>query len=125
MSLQDSILKGSDHKSQITLIQAILITIYNEITSKYNSSLVIDNVTYSISQIMNAISVNLPSTISSSDNAAGEIPITLSYNSIELENTSNSTTFIVDGFSTDISIQNNEVVAKLTSILNEDIDVSE
>ncbi|MBQ5500954.1 MAG: hypothetical protein IIT81_01930, partial [Mycoplasmataceae bacterium] len=124
MSLQNSILKGSDHKSQITLIQAILITIYNEITSKYNSSLVIDNVTYSISQIMNAISVNLPSTISSSDNAAGEIPITLSYNSIELENTSNSTTFIVDGFITDISIQNNEVIAKLASILNEDIDVS-
>ena len=116
---------GSSSEQTYNLNQAILYVLQNEILSKYPNGFNVEGVSYTLSEVINNISLKLPSTITPTQNANAQIPITLSYNSIELKNTSGSTSFIVDGFSTNMSSSNQAVVDELKSLLQQDINVSQ
>ncbi|MBO7044576.1 hypothetical protein J6W34_08885 [bacterium] len=103
----------------------------NEINNS-NIKFVFNNVSYSVSDILKNISINLPTSISSLNNQNGQIPnVTLSYNSIQLINTSGTSNFIVDGFSPVSALQTGTnynryktIASTLDSLLNQIIDVS-
>ncbi|MBO6095504.1 hypothetical protein J6P11_05940 [bacterium] len=122
---------STNTSSSITLQQAIIDFLQNEINNS-NIKFVFNNVSYSVSDILKNISINLPTSISSLNNQNGQIPnVTLSYNSIQLINTSGTSNFIVDGFSPVSALQTGtnynryKTIAKtLDSLLNQIIDVS-
>ncbi|MBO6073180.1 hypothetical protein J6P59_06270 [bacterium] len=120
-----NLITGSSSEQTYDLKQAILYVLQNEILSKYPNGFNVEGVSYTLSEVINNISLKLPSTITPTQNANAQIPITLSYNSIELKNTSGSTTFIVDGFSTNMSSSNQAVADELKSLLQQDINVSQ
>ncbi|MBO6095506.1 hypothetical protein J6P11_05950 [bacterium] len=120
-------LSSSNQSNLITAIKDALTFELSNDTNKF----IFDDIAYSISQIISAISVKLPSSISLQNNLNGQIiPVSLLYNSSELSNTSNTTSFSVIGFadSTISQIENsnrNNAVAKLLdSLLSKNINVS-
>lgn len=80
------------------LINAIKEAIQVEIQNHIHQ-FVFNNLTYTSSEIINNISIKLPQTISSNDDKNNQITnVYLSYHSIQLKNTSGSSSFIIDGF---------------------------
>ncbi|MBO6021827.1 hypothetical protein J6P68_03225 [bacterium] len=102
-------------------MQAILNVIESEIYDKYPDGFIINGTNYTLADIYSGIKVDLPSTITSAQNEAGNIPVTIYFNNIALLNTVNTTSFIVDGFS--ISEANQNIVNELNSLLQQDINV--
>ncbi|MBO6095544.1 hypothetical protein J6P11_06155 [bacterium] len=97
------------------LINAIKAAIQVEIQNHIHQ-FVFNNLTYTSSEIINNISIKLPQTISVNDDKNNQITnVYLSYHSIQLKNTSGSSSFIIDGFNS--SSTNNS--KKTTEIPNQ------
>lgn len=97
------------------LINAIKAAIQVEIQNHIHQ-FVFNNLTYTSSEIINNISIKLPQTISINDDKNNQITnVYLSYHSIQLKNTSGSSSFIIDGFNS--SSTNNS--KKTTEIPNQ------
>ncbi|MBO6072088.1 hypothetical protein J6P59_00220, partial [bacterium] len=108
---------------QSTLKQAIKQAIQNEITTAANKFLAI-NSTYSIQDIIDNIQITLPTTLSALDIEQAQISnVTLSYANILLENTSNTSNFIIEGFqstvqSSDIQSINEQIAQMIETNVN-------
>ena len=93
LSALEALTNNSDN-----LINAIKEAIQVEIQNHIHQ-FVFNNLTYTSSEIINNISIKLPQTISSNDDKNNQITnVYLSYHSIQLKNTSGSSSFIIDGF---------------------------
>ncbi|MBO7043698.1 hypothetical protein J6W34_04060, partial [bacterium] len=108
---------------QSTLKQAIKQAIQNEITTAANKFLAI-NSTYSIQDIIDNIQITLPTTLSALDIEQAQISnVTLSYANTLLENTSNTSNFIIKGFqstvqSSDIQSINEQIAQMIETNVN-------
>ncbi|MBO6021982.1 hypothetical protein J6P68_04045, partial [bacterium] len=108
---------------QSTLKQAIKQAIQNEITTAANKFLAI-NSTYSIQDIIDNIQITLPTTLSALDIEQAQISnVTLSYANTLLENTSNTSNFIIEGFqstvqSSDIQSINEQIAQMIETNVN-------
>ncbi|MBR4486394.1 hypothetical protein IKS57_03430, partial [bacterium] len=80
------------------LTQSIISAIKTEIT-KANYNFTFNNVTYTIANIINEITINLPIEVSPKSNLNAQIPdVTIEYDQVNLMNNANSIDFIIEGF---------------------------
>ncbi|MBQ5543595.1 MAG: hypothetical protein IIT97_01485, partial [Mycoplasmataceae bacterium] len=112
--------------STTTLIQAIQDEIASEISQNYINGFTINNIAFTASEIANNIHVLLPTTISPTNDASAQIPnVSLSYDSITLQNTNKNTTFTITGFKDQTSqFTNQQIANSLDHLLNQDINIS-
>ncbi|MBO7044569.1 hypothetical protein J6W34_08850 [bacterium] len=114
----------------MNLLSAILDVLQNEIDTKYPTGFTISNITYTASEIINNINVNLPTSAALKGDENGEITgVTITYNQLPLKNTSNTTSFNLTGFlsANNVGIKtlsNQQVADKLSSLLGQTIDIS-
>ena len=108
---------------QSTLKQVIKQAIQNEIATAANKFLAI-NSTYSIQDIIDNIQITLPATLSALDIEQAQISnVTLSYANTLLENTSNTSNFIIEGFqstvqSSDVQSINEQIAQMIETNVN-------
>ena len=112
--------------NQQTLKNAIKEGILNQINAS-NKSFIFNNIVYSAQEIVNGITVTLPTSITSSDEGDGIMSnVTLQYNGIDLSNTANSKDFIVEPFEKNTNIENinknlSGIISKLELLIKDPI----
>ena len=112
--------------NQQTLKNAIKDGILNQINAS-NKSFIFNNILYSAQEIVNGITVTLPTSITSSDEGDGIMSnVTLQYNGIDLSNTANSKDFIVEPFEKNTIIENinknlSGIISKLELLIKDPI----
>ncbi|MBO6072633.1 hypothetical protein J6P59_03215 [bacterium] len=117
---------SSTTSSTTTLIQAIQDEIASEISQNYINGFTINNIVFTASEIANNIDVLLPTSISPTNDKNAQIPnVSLSYDSITLQNTNKTTTFTITGFKDQTTqFTNQQIANSLDHLLNQDINIS-